>query len=207
MSKKRLVLFPFNGNAIEALDCINEDEYEVIGFIDDDPAKTAGHHKLVTRDILKDNNIFVLAVPGGPSSFHKREEVIQSLSLPGERYVTIIHPSASIGKNVKVGRNTLLMAGVVLTSNVVVGDHVCILPNTVIHHDSVIHDFSLIGSCVVIAGGTTIGKNCYIGSGSTIINGITVGDGSLVGIGSNVIHRVDKASKMVGNPAKNLNRL
>ena len=39
MSRKKLVIFPYNGNGIEALDCINDDEFELIGFIDDDKNK------------------------------------------------------------------------------------------------------------------------------------------------------------------------
>ena len=36
-----LLIFPCNGNAIEALDCIS-DAYRLIGFVDDTPQKQAG---------------------------------------------------------------------------------------------------------------------------------------------------------------------
>lgn len=204
MSKKKLVIFPFNGNGIEALDCINEDEYELLGFVDDDPEKRSEEFQIFSRNILeRDNGLFVLAVPGSPTSFRKRKEIISSLNV--KRFATIIHPSVSMGKNVKVGFNCLIMAGVVLTSNVIINNHVCILPNTVIHHDSVIKDYTLIGSNVVIAGGTTIGQNCYVGSGTNVINGINIGDVSLIGLGSNVLKSVPNDSKVVGNPARDLN--
>ncbi|PTX21455.1 UDP-perosamine 4-acetyltransferase [Pontibacter mucosus] len=205
MPKKKLIIFPFNGNGIEALDCISTDEYDFIGFVDD-IRKESSHYDIYTRDILNQyREVYVLAVPGSPASFRKRQEIISSLGIDSSRFVSVIHPRASVGRGVQVGMNCLIMAGVVLTSNAQIKDHVCILPNSVVHHDAVIGDYTLIGSNVVIAGGTTIGKNCYIGSGSNIINGISIGDASLIGLGSNVLNHVKGNAKMVGNPARDLN--
>jgi sugar O-acyltransferase (sialic acid O-acetyltransferase NeuD family) len=204
MAKKKLIIFPFNGNGIEALDCIDFDRYELIGFIDDDPDKRSDDYEIFSRRILEQyRETFVLAVPGSADSFKQRQEIISSLRVT--RFINAIHPRAFLGKNVKVGYNCLVMAGVVITSNACVGNHVCILPNTVIHHDAVIKDYTLIGSNVVIAGGTRIGRNCYIGSGTNVINGISIGDASLIGLGSNVINSVCSHSRIAGNPAKELN--
>ena len=206
MPKKKLVIFPFNGNGIEALDCISFDEYELIGFVDDDPKKTSKQFEIFSREIVQDySEIFVLAVPGSPVSFRKRAAIISSLNIDRSRYITAIHPGAAIGRKVKIGINCLIMAGVVLTSNAHINDHVCVLPNSVIHHDAIVGDYTLIGSNVVVAGGTTIGKSCYIGSGTNIINGINIGDFSLIGLGSNILKSVTGNSKMVGNPARDLN--
>ncbi|MDX5436137.1 MAG: acetyltransferase [Pontibacter sp.] len=206
MPKKKLIIFPFNGNGIEALDCIDFDAYELVGFVDDDASKKSGLYDIYSRDILaKYKELLVLAVPGSPASFRQRKEIIASLNLEERRYITAIHPRASIGKGVHIGANCLVMAGVVITSNARINNHVCILPNSVIHHDVVVEDYTLIGSNVVVAGGTTIGKSCYIGSGTNIINGISIGDESLVGLGSNVLKSVAGRAKMAGNPAKDLN--
>ena len=206
MHRKKLVIFPLNGNGIEALDCINNDEFEVIGFIDDDKSKKSEVYPLFSRDILsQQKDVYILAVPGNPSSFRKREGIIQSLGIDKKRFASVIHPSANIGKAVQIGHNCLIMAGVVITSDAAILNHVCILPNSVIHHGCKIGEYTLIGSSVVVAGGTTIGRNCYIGSGTNIINGITIGDFSLIGLGSNIIKDVIDNAKMVGNPARNLN--
>lgn len=207
MPKKKLLIFPFNGNGIEALDCVNYDEFEFIGFIDDDVNKKSIEHAVYSREILsKFNEFFVLAVPGSPASYRNREAIIDSLNLDVSRFISVIHPDTTLGRNVKVGYNCLIMPGVVMTSNAIIGNHVCILPNSVIHHDSIVGDYTLIGSNVVIAGRTTIGKNCYIGSGTNIIDGIRIEDYSLLGLGSNVIKDVAINSKMVGNPARNLGK-
>lgn len=203
---KKLVIFPFNGNGIEAVDCVNTAEYELLGFVDDDLSKVSSHYEIFRRDFIgKYQEVFVLAVPGSPESFLHRKRIISSLPIKNrERFVSIQHPAASVGKNVKVGINCLIMSGVVLTSNAQLGDHVCILPNSVIHHDSTIGDYTIIGSKVIVAGGTSVGKNCYVGSGSNIMNGLLLGDCSLIGMGSNVIRNVEENSKVAGNPARSL---
>lgn len=206
MAKKKLAVFPYNGNGLEALDCINWDEYEFLGFVDDDPFKQSESYPLHSRAILEQYpELFVLAVPGSAASFRNRQELIASLGI--SRFITAIHPRASLGRSVQVGENCLIMAGVVLTSNTKIGDHVCILPNSVIHHDTVLHDYTLVGSNVVIAGYVTVGRNCYIGSGTNIMNGLTIGDASLIGLGSNVIRDVPRHSKVVGNPARDIDAI
>jgi sugar O-acyltransferase (sialic acid O-acetyltransferase NeuD family) len=206
---EQLFIFPFNGNGIEALDCVRN-QFEFIGFIDDTKEKQGKHSfgfQVFGRDILLQfPKAKMIAVPGNPSSYVIRSQIIAELNTDHDRFATLIHPTASVSPFAKIGYNTLIMAGVVITANSIVGNHVCVLPNTVIHHDSNIGDYSLVGSNVTVAGNTTVGSYCYIGSGTSIINGITVGDNSLVGIGSNVIKSTLAASKMAGNPARQIQK-
>lgn len=200
-----MILFPCNGNAHEALDCLSDDA-KAIGFVDDDLTK---HNKTVfdlpvhQRNFIAEHpNTKVLAVPGSPTSYQKRKEIIISLNLSPERWAKVIHPRANVSKHAIIGFNVLIMAGVVIGPHATIGNHVVILPNTVIHHDAVIEDFNLIGSNVTVAGSVRISENCYIGSGSSIMNGISIGAGALVGMGSNVIKNINPRAKVVGNPAR-----
>jgi sugar O-acyltransferase (sialic acid O-acetyltransferase NeuD family) len=203
MAKIKLFIFPFNGNGVEAVDCIDFERYDLIGFIDDSQGKTSAEFDIFPRSILvKYPEVAVLAVPGGPNSFKERGNIIKSLKINENRFVNVIHHTATIGKNVKIGHNCLIMAGAVITSNAILHNHICILPNTVIHHDVFIEDFAIIGSNVVIGGSTKVGQNSYIGSGTNVINGIQIGGGALIGLGSNVIRSIPTNSKVLGNPAK-----
>lgn len=203
----QLFIFPFNGNGLEALDCI-QGKFEFMGFIDDTKEKQGANRygfNVYGREILKNYpKAKLLAVPGSPASYKVRDKIINDFNSDIERFVTLIHPKASVSPLASIGKNVLIMAGVVITSNAVIEDHVCILPNSVVHHDSVIKKYSLIGANVSVAGSVEIGEHCYIGSGTRIINGISIGAGSLLGLGSNVIRPVPANSKMAGNPARAL---
>ena len=202
---QKLLIFPYNGNGLEALSCIGK-KYEFLGFIDDTKEKQGTDsfgHKIFDREALKKYpKAKVLAVPGSAVSYSSRDKIIAGLKLEQKRFTTIIHPSAVISPLAKIGNNVLIMAGVVITSNAIIGDHVCILPNSVIHHDSIIGEYSIIGSNVVIASSTKVGALCYIGSGSSIINNIVIGNKTLVGMGTNVTKSLPTNSKAVGNPAR-----
>jgi sugar O-acyltransferase (sialic acid O-acetyltransferase NeuD family) len=203
-----VLVFPCNGNGVEALGCLNVGQ-RVAGFVDDTSDKQGIHVHGVPvfgREVLLHMpSARVLAVPGSPVSFAHRRGVIEGLKVQPERFAVAIHAAASVSTLATIGYNVLIMAGVVVTSNAVIGNHVCILPNTVIHHDAVIGNYSLIGSNVTIAGNAIIGENCYIGSASSIMNGIRIGDGALIGLGSNVIREVAAGTRVAGNPARLLN--
>ncbi len=206
--RRPLLIFPCNGNGLEALDCLGE-AFEFRGFVDDTPEKQrdgAYGHRVLPRSALADMpEAAVLAVPGGPASYKARRGVIEGLGVARDRFVNVIHPGAHVARIARLGTNVLVMAGAVVTSNAVIGDHVCVLPNTVLHHDVTVGNLSLIGANVAVAGSVAIGENCYIGSGTNIKNGIRIGDRSLVGLGSNVIRDVPPDTTVAGNPARALN--
>lgn len=200
-----LLIFPCNGNAIEALDCLGS-AFRFEGFIDDTPEKQlngAFGHPVLPRTVIDERPFCqILAVPGSPSSYTGRKSLIESLAIDASRFARVVHPSAQISSNATIGYNVVAMAGVVITSNAQIGNHVCLLPNAVVHHDSRVGDWSMVGTNVAIAGGVDVGNNCFIGSGSSIKNGVRIGDGALIGIGSTVIHDVPPGAIVAGNPAR-----
>jgi sugar O-acyltransferase (sialic acid O-acetyltransferase NeuD family) len=200
-----LLIFPCNGNGLEAIDCLSP-RFHLLAFVDDAAAKRCQPslgHPVRSRDAFAEHeDAWVLAVPGSAETFRKRRDVIAGLQLSLQRFATVAHRSAAVSPHATIGRNVLMMAGVVVTSNARIGDHVCILPNTVVHHDAVVGDFSIVGANVTIAGGTVIGDNCYIASGSSIMNGIRIGERALVGLGSTVLRDVAADAVVAGNPAR-----
>ena len=209
---KKLILFPFGGNAREALIAIKDINkkkkvWDVLGFADDNKAthgkSSMGVKVLGGRAILqKFPKACVLAVPGHPDSYLKREEIISGLNVDEKRWATVIHPSVFVAADAKIGANTLIMPSVMVSAGVTIGKHCVILPNTVISHDSTIGDYCCIGSNVSVSGFVMVEKGCYIGSGSSIRNNITIKQGSLVGIGANVVANVESHVTVIGNPAR-----
>ena len=200
-----LLIFPCNGNGLEALDCL-DGAYRFVGFLDDAPEKQGidrhGHRVMRREKLAEFPDARLLAVPGGPKSFRLRREVIRGLHVPQHRLATVVHPSARISPLASIGRNVLIMAGVVVTSNARIGNHVCVLPNSVIHHDVVIGDYSLIGANVTLAGNVGVGEGCYVASGTSVMNDIQIADGAMIGLGSNLIRDVAARTTVAGNPAR-----
>lgn len=200
-----MLIFPYSGTAIEALDCL-ENQYECVGFVSDDQeqiGKESFGIKIYSRDIFNiDKESKILMVHGSPTSFLNRPQVINSINIDPSRYAKIIHPSAQISKYAKVGYNTLIMANVVISANAKIGNHVCVLPNSTIHHDSKIGDYTLVTGNVLVAGNVEVGENCYIGGASSIKNGIKIADKVLIGMASNVVNNIEYNKVVKGNPAK-----
>lgn len=207
-----LILFPFNGNAKEAIavvDAINSQKkiWNIIGFIDDDSATKQREFRGISvlggeEQLQKYPQALVLAIPGRHENFLKRRERIIAFSIPKERFATLIHPESHLAPDTIVGYNTLIMAGVTATANVRIGNHCVILPNTVLSHDVTIEDYCLLGSNISVSGRVTIQSLCYIGSGSCLIQEIQVAQGTLVGLGSVVIKSTDPYTIVAGSPAK-----
>ena len=206
-SSQPLLIFPYNGNGIEAMDALDV-RFHLLGFIDDTPEKQGldewGLRVFGREALVRFADAQVLAVPGAPGSYRERRAIISSLGISADRFATVIHPTACVSPRATIGRNVLIMAGVVVSGAARIGDHVCVLPHTVVHHHSIVEDWTLVGANVTIAGHVRIGANCYIGSGSSLIDHLEVGAGALVGLGSNVIADVPPRAKVVGNPARRI---
>ena len=204
---RSLLIFPCNGNGREALDCLAPSD-RLLGFIDDAPEKEGtevdGFPVFGRWALSSFQDASVLAVPGSPTSYRDRAEIIRGLDIPKERFATVVHPTAAVSPRAEIGRNVLVMAGAVITANAILGDHVCVLPNTVVHHDAVVGAWSLIGSSVVLTGGVSVGENCYVGSGSSVMPGVRLGARSMIGLGSNVLCDVPPDAVVAGNPARSL---
>jgi len=209
---KGLILFPFGGNAREAVTTILninkiQKQWNVLGFMDDHSGnlgkECCGIRVLGGKEVLKQfPKAYILAVPGNPDHYLERERIIHDLNLKPSRFAQIVHPSAVIAPDAHIGYNTLIMPNVIVGCGVSIGDHCLVLGNSVVAHDSVIADYCCIGYQVNISGHVRVGRNCYIGSGANIRDHVNIGAKSLVGLGANVIKDVGNAVVVAGNPAK-----
>ena len=91
---QELIVFPYSGTGIEALDCLGKD-FKCIGFVSDDESLIGSFYNeigIFSRDIfIQKPNAKVLAVPGSPSSFLKRKAIIENLNIDDSRFATVIH--------------------------------------------------------------------------------------------------------------------
>ena len=115
---RRLVIIGAGGtgeDAAEIARAINgrASTYELVGFLDDDPAKQGrlfgGLPVLGPLDRAADHPdaLFVDCL-GSPASFRERPALIDSLDLAEDRFETLVHPTAEVAETASVGRGSLI---------------------------------------------------------------------------------------------------
>ena len=211
---KQLIILGARGNSVDILDAVNEinaksksARYECIGFLDDDQhrwgqeiwgVKVLGPLESATN---YPDAYFVNSI-GSERNFRQKAGIIAKTGLPPERFVTIVHPTASVSRMATLGKGVVVLQHVTISNQVSIGNHVIILPNSVISHDVVIGDYSCITGGVCISGMATIERDCYLGTNSSIIGNVKLETGCIIGMGAVIRHDVPANAVMVGNPAR-----
>lgn len=207
---KNVIVFGSSGHSKVVVDIIeHEKRFNIVGFCDSFRSvgeETSGYVVLGNEDDLP-NLIVQHAIDGvivaiGDNSI--RLKVARSIQeiCPNLEFVSAVHPSSSIAKNVVIGKGSVVMAGVVINSHSVVGEF-CIL-NTLssLDHDSTLADFASLAPGARTGGNCNIGMMSVIGIGAVLIHNINVGEESIVGAGSTVTKDIDSLVVAYGTPAK-----
>ncbi|MEW1954766.1 NeuD/PglB/VioB family sugar acetyltransferase [Terrabacter sp. NPDC080008] len=131
---------------------------------------------------------------------------LDALGVCPERYLTLVHPRASLAPDTVLGAGTLLLAGVVATADVVLEEHVVCMPNVVLTHDDHLESYATVCAGVVLGGNVTIGRAAYVGMAASLREGTTVGARARIGMGAVVLRDVGADETWVGVPAVPLRR-
>lgn len=129
------------------------------------------------------------------------------------RFPSLIHPSASFGRNqrqvVERCRGVVVCAGVRFTNNIRVGDFSVFNLNATIGHDVVAGEFVNVAPGVCVSGNVDLGDGCFIGTGAVVNQGSNsckrnVGANTVIGSGSVVVTDCEPDSVYVGVPARKI---
>ena len=209
-----VIILGTGGNCFDILDtllAINDatgsDRYRCVGFLDDNPdnwSKTVGGVPILgplTAAGEYADCRFVNGI-GSPLSFRRKQAIIASAGIDLDRFVTLVHPTASVSRFARIGRGVTVFQHVTITTNATIGDHVIILPHSIVSHDAVIGDCTCIAGGVCVSGFVIVGDSCYLGTNCAIRDSVTIGSGTLVGMGSVVVKDVPAGSVVSGHPAR-----
>lgn len=178
-------------------------EFTVKGFLDRKPdalGGKAGYPPVLGAPetyAIEPEDVFFVAL-GNLRLRRKNADLIASR---GGTFLTLIHPSASLGTNVTIGAGCYIAHNAVLTADVTVGDNVCVFHGTVIGHDCRIGSCSHVSSLVFLGGGVQVGEGVTIHPGVRVASFKRIGDGATLGIGSVVLANVRERTTAFGNPA------
>lgn len=134
---------------------------------------------------------------------YKRIYVNKILEKGGE-FISLIHPTAILGNNAKIGNGCIVGAYANLSSDTQIGDFVTFSIKAGMGHDSTIGDFSHVGGWTNISGFVQIGEGVTIHPCCNIVPHRKIGVNSIIGTGSVVLNNVKAGVTVFGNPAKKL---
>lgn len=156
------------------------------------------------EDALKYVHDYQFIVAIGDNSL--RERIQLNLTMAQAKLALLVHPDAIIGKQVEIGKGTVVMAGVIINSCTHVGSGCIINTGSIIEHDNIIEDYVHVSPGVITGGTVRIGKGTWLGLGSKIINNVSIAGDCIVGAGAVVIEDIINRGLYVGIPAKKVDR-
>ena len=185
------------------------DEFEVAGFLDDDPNKIGTEQfgsKVVGKveDVLKLKDAFiVIGIAFPDTKRHILDKISKNSSL---NYPTLIHSHSWVSNDVSIGKGAIIYPGTTINYGSELGDFVVLNMNCALGHHTSIGTYSSLAPGVNTGGHTVIEEGVEIGIGSSTLQDVRIGAGSVVGGQSMVTKNVAPHSKVVGIPAKNIVR-
>jgi len=120
----------------------------------------------------------------------------------GGKFINLIHPTACIGKNVRLGTGVILAPFTCTTSDLQVGNFVTVLPYSNLTHDNVIGDWCQISSHCGVNGNVTLGEGVFLGGHTCVVPQVSIGAWTFVCAGSVVVRSLPAGVKVFGNPAR-----
>ena len=207
---QNVVIFGASGHGSVVLDCIEkEGKYKVIGFIDSFKKKGTEVNGYTVLGSEYDLPLIIdkYQIYGGIVAIGDnwtRNLVVDRILkiIPGFTFVSAIHPNVEIGKDVQIGKGSVITPGVVVNANSIIGNHCILNTNSSLGHDGFMNNFSSLAPNVCVGGNFILGTGSAICLGTNIIENITVGEYSVVGAGSLLVGNVSDCMVVYGAPAK-----
>ena len=163
--------------------------YPVLGGLKDIP-------KLINEDYY-----FINAI--GKIGFQEeRIELIESLNIPDERYVTFIHPLAYVAPNVKIGIGCVVLPNASISPGTTIGNHTRVMINAIIGHNNSIGKFCFFSASSCTGAYLTIEDGVFVSLNATIREFLTLSRYATLGMGSVLTKSIGESEIWIGNPAK-----
>jgi sugar O-acyltransferase (sialic acid O-acetyltransferase NeuD family) len=178
--------------------------WETIVFIDDDVKEpVVNQARVYTFDAF--NEVFPAGVAkiaiavGEPQV---RRILREKVASKGYALQSLIHPTAFIGAETRIGEGAVIQFGSFVSCNVTIGKNALLQANAVVGHDCVVGNDSVISIFASVMGSCVIGERAYIGVGCPVKEAASVGNDAIVGMGSVVLRDIPDGVIALGNPAR-----
>jgi sugar O-acyltransferase (sialic acid O-acetyltransferase NeuD family) len=212
-----LLIWGGGGHGRVLADVVRALGYELIGFVDGDPAKLDQVVEPGGARVVMLESEFIPAIRDGRGLPAGCDAIALGLGdnnlrlqcldlLPEPSLSPLVHPSALVSPSVSIGSGTVVFPGAIINAGARVGRGVIVNTGAVIEHDCEIGDGAHLSPRSTLAGGVRVGVRSWVGAGATVIQRVVVGDDALVAAGATVIRDVPARQRVAGVPAKPIQR-
>lgn len=208
-SRSPVLILGTGAIAKDIADLIEEDgDYHIAGFVVDQPPYVRGLEWFgkpiywvdELEDIPKDYLLLCCIAK------MRKIQFIARVKEMGFQFAQFIHSSSRVSEKVSVGEGIVVNGGVQVAAGAQLGDFVYINRGALIGHDTSIGAYSIISPGANIAGSVSIGSGTYVGIGAIIIERVKIGSNCFIGAGSLVTQDVPDRVKVIGMPARIIER-
>ena len=195
----KLIIIGASGHGRVVADIAKKCGYDDIVFLDgNNGISTCAGYPVVGTDALVsriEGDLFI-AVGNG----QVRKKLMEKES--ERRFPVLIHPSAVVADDVKIGCGSVVMAGAVINPGAKIGQGVIVNTCASVDHDCNIGDYVHVSVGAHLCGTVTVGHETWIGAGATVINNVNISGESMIGAGAVVIGDICEPGTYVGVPAR-----
>lgn len=204
--KEKLVIVGAGGHAKSVVDCVDQEQYQIVGFIDQN--KTGMHFGFpivgaCVEDVEEYRSCkFFVAI----GDIAPRKRWFEALRRYGVETINIIDKTAIISPSAKIGTGNFIGKRAIVNADVAIGDNNVINTGALVEHECTIGNHTHLSTYSVVNGNVIVGDGVFVGSCAVCIGQLTVGENTTVGAGSVVIKDVEENVTVVGVPARIIKR-
>lgn len=204
---KRLIIIGASGHGKVIANTALLLGYNQVFFLDDNPLvsiisgfRIIGPSSMASKFKSTGYDFFV-----GIGNSIIREKLQKEIETLGCNVVTLIHPSAVVEYDVKIGKGSVVMAKAVVNAGTIIGDGCIINTAASIDYDNKIGNYSHVSVGVHTAESVSLGDRSWLGIGSTVSNNVSICPDCTIGAGAVVNNNIVENGIYIGVPARKVN--
>jgi sugar O-acyltransferase (sialic acid O-acetyltransferase NeuD family) len=207
------IIWGATGQALVIEEALHGSNYKAVAIFDNSPSVSSPFENVPIfhgkngfmgwkEKHASKNTHFVVAIGGGRGS--DRIEMHNYLKSSGLIPFNVIHPTAYLAYNAKIGEGAQLMANATVCARAVLHNGVIINTSANVDHECILHNGVHIGPGASLAGCVEVGENTFVGTNATILPRIKIGKNVVIGAGAVITKNIPDNCTVVGNPGKEI---